>query len=74
MTKEEIKKELYKQAPMAYFFLAKKGRLLYSADIKTEDSMENIVFEIPFSDMGDGEFLNSMEAKYLIRYLIINQQ
>lgn len=72
MTLTEIKKELYKQAPVAIFFLAKKGRLMYSADIRNPVSgfFENIVFEIPFTDMGDAEFENEMAAKHLIRYIV----
>ena len=68
--RNEIKKALYKQNPTAKFLYAKKGNLYYGTEIPALDGVgfSLILFTIPFSDIGDGEFLNKMDAKLLIRW------
>jgi hypothetical protein len=71
MEKNEIKKELYKQKPMAALDFIRKGIAYYSTvlNFDTLDS-ESIQFEVPVSDMGDADFFGHMDAKLLIRYLV----
>lgn len=72
MTITEIKKELYKQKPVAEFVHAKKGSLLYAALIGKSPAGFNdyVHFQVPFSDIGDGIFMDRMPAQQLIRYLV----
>ena len=79
MTKNEIKKVLYKQNPKANFSYIRKGIAYYKAIISTEKTEEKlpetyqVLFEIPFEDMGDADFLQEMDGKYLIRWISINE-
>lgn len=66
MEKNEIKKKLYKQNPNAKFLFMKNGIAYYYADLPEE----RIRFQIPFSDMGEGEFGRNMDSKYLIRWIV----
>ena len=66
MEKNEIKKKLYKEKPLAIFLSAKKGYLNYSSTFK-DSSIVN--FRIPFEDIGDGIFDFQMDAKLLIRWI-----
>lgn len=72
MEKNEIKKALYKQNPEAKFLYAKKGNLYYGTQIPALDGVgfSGILFTIPFSDLGDAEFLPEMDAKLLIRWIV----
>lgn len=71
MTKNEIKKEIYKQQPIAQFVRIVKGVAIYSTDaLRPYPGM--IYFNIPVSDMGDASFERNMDAKLLIRYLQTN--
>ncbi len=67
MTKEEIKKELYKQKPLARLSYIRKGSAYYCAILMQQD----VNFIIPISDMGDADFLPEMDAKLLNRWIII---
>lgn len=72
MEKNEIKKLLYKQNPTASFQSIRKGNGYYSTTV--EDATAGrvfIQFEIPINDMGDADFYSQMEAKYLIRWILI---
>lgn len=70
MEKNEIKKEIYKQQPKAFFWYCRKGVLYYSSSIeRVSSNNQKINFEIPVSDIGDADFLPEMEAKLLIRWL-----
>jgi hypothetical protein len=70
MTKEEIKKALYKQNPVANLIFIRKGVVYYEAPILDYgDVSRSICFEVPVSDMGDADFLAKMQAKHLIRYI-----
>lgn len=72
MDKNEIKKELYKQKPIAKYqmlpngALARKGAIEYKALL--EDKTE-VFFDVIVSDLGDADLFPEMDAKLLIRYL-----
>lgn len=66
MNKNEIKKALYRQKPLASFTKIKDGCAFYLANIVEKDAL---IFKIPVVDMGDAEFLLLMDAKLLIRWL-----
>jgi hypothetical protein len=68
MEKNEIKKALYKENPHAILKSIKKGNIYYSTHIPSLDVV--IQFEIPFGDIGDAEFLSSMDSKLLIRWIV----
>lgn len=68
MNKNEIKKALYRQKPIASFMKIKNGCAYYVASIEEDDA---IIFKIPVNDMGDAEFTLMMDAKLLIRWLQI---
>ncbi len=73
MEKNEIKKALYKQNPVASFKMVRKGIAYYTASIEDDSrkipETRNISFEVPIEDMGDADFLNLMEGKLLIRWI-----
>lgn len=77
MTQNDIKKELYKQKPVAYFRMATKLGLYYTADLIENviglDSDFNVNFFIPFSDMGETSFFTNMKSQLLIRYLVVKE-
>lgn len=71
MEKNEIKKELYKQKPIAEFQYIRKGKAYYNTTV--EDAVLGRVFvkfEIPVEDMGDADFGIEMEAKLLQRWIM----
>ena len=72
MEKNEIKKLLYKQNPIAAFQYIRKVNDYYEAVVDDVGKGSIYVkFEIPVIDMGDADFLPQMEAKYLIRWILI---
>jgi len=79
MTKNEIKKLLYKQNPKANFAYIRKGIVYYKTIVYTEKIDKKIseafqvLFEIPVVDMGDADFFQEMEGKYLIRWIANNE-
>lgn len=68
MEKNEIKKALYRENPVAKFLYYRKGTLYYGTSISI-DPMQSIIFSVPADDTGDADFLRDMDAKLLIRYL-----
>jgi len=70
MTKNEIKKDLYKQNPTAVFTHIRKNVAFYKT--KLENDAE-VLFEIPVVDMGDADFFQEMEGKYIIKWIAINE-
>lgn len=66
MEKNEIKKLLYRENPIAVFNYIRKGNAYYQT--KTIDVI--IDFVIPVSDMGEANFLNEMDSKSLIRWIV----
>lgn len=67
MQKNEIKKFLYKNKPLASFVKIQSGIAYY---IAVAGNDQPIQFEIPVDDMGDAKFLYLMDAKLLIRWLV----
>jgi len=72
MEKNEIKKELYKQKPMAALDFIRKGDAYYSTVLNCENGIDtvSVQFKVPVNDMGDADFFGQMDAKLLIRYII----
>lgn len=72
MTKNEIKKAIYKQKPKATFEKIRLNNAYYTAYIETPSGEHSrcIRFEIPVSDMGDADFLPVMEGKLLNRWIV----
>jgi len=75
----EIKKELYKQKPVAQLVRVTKSGLHYMAVIKepTPSGMHRhtIFFLVPFSEIGDATFVpQEPESHLLIRYLVTPEQ
>lgn len=67
MTTTEIKKELYKQKPMAEVDYERGDFIYFSTEIIVNDVEEIIEFEVPMSeDFGE----NTVPAQLLIRWLI----
>lgn len=70
MDKNVVKKELYKQNPIANFNYIKLGVAVYQTSIKLDENDHTILFEIPVNDMGEATFQKIMSAKLLIRWII----
>jgi hypothetical protein len=70
MTNTEIKKALYKQKPTAKRTTIKEDVFFYETTIMNTDVSVTIKFEVPVTDMGDAEFIEEMEAKHLIRWIV----
>jgi hypothetical protein len=64
--KNELKKLLYKNNPIAFFNKIRLGVAYYQTFI--DDSV--ISFEVPINDMGEADFEVQMKAKYLVRWMI----
>lgn len=79
MTENEIKKWLYKQNPVARLTYIRKGAAYYQALIETEITPigvagEWVNFKIPVTDMGDADFLSTMDSKHLIRWILKEEE
>lgn len=72
MEKNEIKKLLYKKNPVAKLEGIRKGLAYYSCyGVKMDnDDLIKINFEIPVTDMLQGDFELKMDSKYLIRWIV----
>ena len=72
MEKNEIKKLLYKKNPVAKLEGIRKGLAYYSCyGVKMDnDYLIKINFEIPVTDMLQGDFELKMDSKYLIRWIV----
>jgi len=66
MNKNEIKKIIYKNKPIAYFDKIRIGIAYYETVINNL----KIYFEIPVNDMGDADFYKEMDAKLLLRWVV----
>ena len=66
MDKNELKKILYLNKPIAKFLYIRKGSAFYRA---VSNDVE-ILFNIPVIDMGDADFLPEMDGKLLIRWIV----
>ncbi len=69
MTKNDIKKALYKEKPKAYLQFIRKGLVYYKATC----SLGEVLFEIPVDDMGDADFRNTEDAQLLNRWLMFHE-
>lgn len=67
--RELVKKELYKQNPIAEKDYIKEGKKHYSTAIVVDGSEEEVNFNVPLSEMGDNEFADTIEAKFLIPWM-----
>ena len=71
MEKNEIKKALYKQKPMATIQFIRIGVAYYEATIRDDEGLKVMVgFQVPVSDMGDTDYFPQMDAKLLNRYIV----
>lgn len=66
-----IKKELYKQKPTATLVQIQNGQASYGATLLFDNIDVGIRFEVPVDDMGTAIFYNEMDAKLLIRWIVI---
>lgn len=66
MNKNEIKKALYRQKPIARLDFIRKGVAYYTTQI---NDINIARFEIPVDDMGGADLFVEMDAKLLIRWL-----
>ena len=66
MEKNDIKKALYKQKPIATVTHIKSGVVYYTAFL---GDFTKIFFEVPVNDMGDASFKSQIEAQLLIRWI-----
>lgn len=66
MNKNELKKYLYRENPVAELLMVRMGNVYYMTN-----GPENteIRFTVPVDDMGDTDFLREMPAKLLIRWM-----
>lgn len=65
MEKNELKKILYREKPVAYLDFIRKGKVYYRCVVNDI----HMSFEVPFEDMGDADYFPTMDAHLLIRYL-----
>lgn len=65
MEKNELKKILYREKPLAQLDFIRKGKVYYSCVVNDI----HMTFEVPVSDMGDADLFPTMDAHLLIRYL-----
>lgn len=66
--RDEIKKALYKSKPEAWLLYIKKNGIHYRTFL--DKTQKWIFFKVPLDDLGEGEWLTSMPAQLLLRYLI----
>ncbi len=67
MNINEVKKTLYKENPRAHLIRIKKGYLHYETILETGV----VVFQVPYVDIQDGIFEVEMDAKHLIKWIVI---
>ncbi len=68
MDKNTIKKELYKQKPIAEFGYMENGFKNYSCELIINGTEEEITFRIPLSDCAE-TLTDKIEGHLLIRWL-----
>jgi len=69
MEKNDIKKELYKQKPIAKLKFIIIGNAYYETTIKNGDEDYIVQFVVPVNDMGETDFFPEMDGKLMIRYI-----
>ena len=70
MEKNEIKKALYKESPIATIMTVSKDGMIYRSVVQCLDNLM-LTFHVPINDIGDATFCRVMEAKHLIRWMIL---
>jgi hypothetical protein len=70
MSKNELKKAIYLNKPIANFQYINKGSAFYKSVVNNIE----VTFDIPLNDMGTSEFLIEMDAKYLLRWLMAGEE
>ena len=75
MEKNEIKKALYKQKPMALKGYNEGNAVVYSTEIEIDGSEEEVIFKIPNEELLDADgnhiFGDEEPAQLLIRWLVV---
>lgn len=66
MEKNELKKVLYREKPLANLTYVRKGVIYYECVVNDI----HILFEVPVNDIGDADFFPTMRAQHLIRWLV----
>jgi hypothetical protein len=69
MDKNTIKKELYKQKPLAQFHYTYDGFKYYFCFLNLNGIEEEIYFRIPLSDCAE-TLTDEIQAHFLIRWLV----
>lgn len=67
----EIKKELYKNKPLAHRIYVGHHQYKYYCYVDLNNGQFKCKFTVPVKDMWETEFTDSMPAQLLIRYLDI---
>lgn len=67
MEKNEVKKDLYKEDPVAILERIVGGVAYYKTHILS--GAYDVLFAVPVGDMGEASFYREMSAKLLIRYI-----
>jgi hypothetical protein len=67
MELNEIKKDLYRNNPVAVLGFIRKGVAYY---FSRKGYPDEVKFEVPVNDMGDADFFNEMDSKHLIRWIV----
>jgi len=67
----EVKKQLYKQKPVAVKTAHKDGKHYHYVCQLVLDNQNCIIeFKVPISDMGTANFDNTMSSQLLIRWIV----
>jgi hypothetical protein len=75
MELNKIKIALYKEKPLAIIIKVTKSSITYRTTIKADGSEDiSIYFDVPLSEIGDAVFERFMDAKLLIRWIIVPEE
>lgn len=70
MTKDEIKKAIYRTKPLAHMLYIKTTGIHYRATLELPSPPRWVFFKVPLEDLGEAEWNATMPSQLLIRYLI----
>ena len=73
MNKNEVKKALYKQKPIAEFTCIVGTTLYYKTKVEIDDKTITVDFSIPVEEIGDAVFYKEMYGQFLNRYIVEEQ-
>lgn len=68
MIKDEIKKDIYKEKPVAKLIDISKEGIYYRAHVLS--NAYDVYFKVPLQDLGDAKWYSTMPSQLLLRYLI----